>query len=199
MDASGSQKLTKHLKFCDVFNLPLIQFVDVPGYAVGSVAERTGTMRHGVGSVMAYYSTTMPMFSVIIRKAYGVAGGAMLDSRDPNMRVAWPSGDWGSLPLQGGIEVGHRAELKKIYEDSEKAGGREEAVKKSKQKLDDLYAEYTRLMNPVRTANAFGVEEVIDPAVTRPVLCQWIEHVYDQLLPERLVDRSSGKIRPSFA
>ncbi|KAI9724284.1 MAG: hypothetical protein M1828_003708 [Chrysothrix sp. TS-e1954] len=113
LDASGSQKLTRHLKLCDVMNLPLLQFVDVPGYAVGTVSERSATMRHGVNLAAAYFTTTMPVFSVITRRVYGVAGGVMLDCRDPRMRVAWPSGDWGSLPLQGGIEVGHSAELKR--------------------------------------------------------------------------------------
>ena len=123
----------------------------------------------------------------------------MLDSRDPRMRIAWPSGDWGSLPLNGGIEVGHRAELAKSYEDGKKAGGAEEGEKRSKALLDKLYAEYTRLQSPVRTANAFGVEEIVDPAVTRPILCEWVDRVYEELLPARLLDRASGKIKPSFA
>lgn len=128
LDALGSQKITKHLKLCDVMNLPILQFVDVPGYAVGTAAERSATMRHGVNLAMAYYTTTMPVFSVVTRRAYGVAGGVMLDCRDPRMRVAWPSGDWGSLPLKGGIEAGHSHELK-------------EAAKKGGQKMaDELYA-----------------------------------------------------------
>jgi len=99
LDAAGSQKVTRHLKFCDVFNLPILQFVDVPGYAVGTVAERTATMRWGVECWKAYYSTTTPLFNIIVRKAYGVAGGVMLGCRQPHFRVAWPSGEWGSLPL----------------------------------------------------------------------------------------------------
>ncbi|KAK8134796.1 hypothetical protein PG984_006808 [Apiospora sp. TS-2023a] len=159
LDASGSQKLTRHLKLCDVMNLPVAQFVDIPGYAVGTVAERAATMRHGVNLAMAYYSTTMPVFSVITRRVYGVAGGVMLDCRDPRMRVAWPSGDWGSLPLKGGIEVGHAHELR----EAERQGGPERAAELYK----ELEADYEGLMNPVRTANAFGVEEIIDPADTR--------------------------------
>ncbi|KAG9244723.1 carboxyl transferase [Calycina marina] len=156
MDAAGSQKVTKHLKFCDVFNIPILQFVDVPGYAIGTIAERTATMRHGIALASTYYSTTIPIFSVITRRVFGVAGAVMLDCRDPRMRVAWPSGQWGSLPLDGGIEVGHSAELKAL-----EPGPREVRYK-------ELEEEYTRLMNPVRTANAFGVEEIIDPANTRP-------------------------------
>ncbi|KAH8591158.1 propionyl-CoA carboxylase-like protein [Bisporella sp. PMI_857] len=186
LDATGSQKITRHLKFCDIFNLPVIQFVDVPGYAIGTVAERSATMRHGVTLATTYYSTTMPIFSVITRRVYGVAGGAMLDCRDPRMRVAWPSGEWGSLPLDGGIEVGHSAELRAL----------DPAERQLRYKA--LEEEYVRLMNPVRTANAFGVEEIIDPAVTRQVLCEWVKHVYDELLPSRLQERANGKINPVF-
>jgi acetyl-CoA carboxylase carboxyltransferase component len=165
LDAAGSQKITRHLKFCDIFNIPVVQLVDVPGYAIGTIAERTATMRHGVALATTYYSTTMPVFSVITRRVFGVAGGIMLDCRDPRMRVAWPSGDWGSLPLDGGIEVGHAAELKALP-----AGQREERYK-------ELEQEYLRLMNPVRTANAFGVEEIIDPSSTRQVVSEWVKHV----------------------
>lgn len=191
LDAGGSQKIARHLKLCDVMNLPLVQFVDIPGYAVGTVAERAATMRHGVSVATAYYTTTMPVFSVITRRVYGVAGGVMLDCRDPRMRIAWPSGDWGSLPLAGGIEVGHSAELKRAAQE----GGPERA----KEVYDGLERNYTRLMNPVRTANAFGVEEIVDPAVTRPVVCEWVRHVYEELLPVRLLDRAAGRIHPQFA
>ncbi|KAB2111384.1 hypothetical protein AG0111_0g1931 [Alternaria gaisen] len=191
LDALGSQKITRMLKFLDVFNLPLIQFVDVPGYAIGTVAERTATMRHGVTLAATYYSTTMPIFNVIVRRVYGVAGGIMLDCRDPRMRVAWPSGVWGSLPLEGGIEVGHSFELKEI----ERKEGKEARDKR----YTELENEYKRLMNPVRTANAFGIEEIIDPAYTRRVCCEWTSHMYESLLPERIQERIAGKLQPSFA
>jgi len=187
LDAAGSQKLTRHLKFCDSFNIPIIQFVDVPGYAIGTNAERTATMRHGIALATTYFSTTTPVFSVVTRRVYGVAGGIMLDCRDPRMRVAWPSGEWGSLPLDGGIEVGHAAELKAIKDKDEREA-----------RYKELEEEYTRLMNPVRTANAFGVEEIIDPALTRQIAVEWLKHVYDELLPSRLLDRASGKIHPIF-
>jgi acetyl-CoA carboxylase carboxyltransferase component len=195
LDAAGSQKITRHLKFCDIFNIPIVQFVDVPGYAIGTVAERTATMRHGIALATTYYSTTVPVFSVVTRRVYGVAGGIMLDCRDPRMRIAWPSGEWGSLPLDGGIEVGHAAELKAIETRSAEDGGGLEARNQRYKELED---EYTRLMNPVRTANAFGVEEIVDPADTRRIVSAWAEHVYEVLLPARLVDRAAGKICPVF-
>jgi acetyl-CoA carboxylase carboxyltransferase component len=166
LDAAGAQKISKHLKLLDMFNIPLVQFVDVPGYAIGTVAERTATMRHGVNLGTAYYATTMPIFSVITRRVYGIAGALLLDSRDPRMRVAWPSGEWGSLPLDGGIEVGHAAELKRAAKEG-----------KFQERYKELETEYKRLMNPVRTANNFGVEEIIDPAVTRQICCAFVKHV----------------------
>ncbi|KAF2472489.1 ClpP/crotonase [Lindgomyces ingoldianus] len=190
LDALGSQKVTRMLKFLDVFNIPLIQFVDVPGYAIGTVAERTATMRHGVTLATTYYSTTMPIFSILTRRVYGVAGGIMLDCRDPRMRVAWPSGMWGSLPLEGGIEVGHSFELKEI----ERKEGPEAREKRYKELEDD----YRRLMNPVRTANHFGVEEIIDPAVTRRVCVEWVSHVYESLLPERVMERTCMQVSEWF-
>lgn len=211
LDAAGSQKLTRLLKLCDVMNLPVVQFVDIrkccktehpfhgmfvwsvqltasAGYAIGTIAERTATMRWGVELAKAYYSTTTPIFSVITRRVFGVAGGVMLGARDPVMQVAWPSGNWGSLPLDGGIEVGHRHELR----EAEKVGRKAELYK-------ELEEEYTRLMNPVRTANAFGIEEIIDPKDTRAVCCAWARHVYEVLMKDRLADRACGKIQPSFS
>ncbi|KIX02106.1 uncharacterized protein Z518_08045 [Rhinocladiella mackenziei CBS 650.93] len=190
LDALGSQKLMKMIKFCDVFNLPIVQFVDVPGYAIGTVAERTATMKWGVELAKAYYSTTTPIFSVITRRVYGVAGGVMLDSREPWMRIAWPSGNWGSLPLDGGIEVGHRHELKQI---GEKEGP--DAAKKRYKELED---EYVRLMNPVRTAQPFNIEEIVDPKDTRRIVCRWTKEMYGLVMQERLADRASGKIHAVF-
>jgi acetyl-CoA carboxylase carboxyltransferase component len=218
LDAQGSQKLTRFLKLCDVMNIPVLQFLDIrewsplpgkipllkisliyliripntdlcmiAGYAIGTIAERTSVMRWGIELTKAYFSTTTPIFSVITRRVFGVAGGVMLAARDPPMQVAWPSGQWGSLPLEGGIEVGHRHELR----EAEKVGRKEEMY-------EVLDAEYRRLMNPVRTANAFGVEEIIDPKDTRQVCCAWVRHMYGATMRERLAHRASGKIQPSF-
>ncbi|KAH7035476.1 propionyl-CoA carboxylase-like protein [Microdochium trichocladiopsis] len=190
LDAAGSRKINRHLRFLDIFNLPAVQFADVPGYAVGTAAERAATMRHGVDLAAMYYTTTIPIFSVIVRRVYGVAGGIMVDSRDPHARVAWPSGEWGSLPLDGGIEVGHAHELREI--------ARTEGEEARRQRYAQLEDEYRRLQNPVRTANQFGIEEVIDPAVTRRVLAEWVAHMYEVILPQRVQQRIAGVLRPQF-
>lgn len=190
LDALGSQKLTKHLKFCDVFNLPIVQFIDIPGYAVGTIAEKTATMRHGINLAGAYYGTTTPIASVITRRCFGVAGGVMIGARDPGFKVAWPSGDWGSLPLEGGIAVGHSGELLKL--------GKEQGFDAAKDRYVELETEYKRLMNPVRTANNFGIEEIIRPEDTRMLFATWVEHMYKVILPDRLIQRSTGRISPVF-
>lgn len=114
----------------------------------------------------------------------------MIDSRSPRSVVAWPSGEWGSLPLEGGIQVAHRAELAAI---AKKEG--EEAMKTRYTELD---TEYRRLMNPVRAANAFGVEQIIDPKDTRSVVCDWVKDMYGLIMVERLEDRKARRIVPTF-
>ncbi|CAD0088951.1 unnamed protein product [Aureobasidium vineae] len=190
LDPLGSQKLTRMIKFCDVFNLPILQFVDIPGYAIGTKAEKGATMKWGVELAKAYYASTTPIFSVVTRRCYGIAGGVMIDSRSPRSLVAWPSGEWGSLPLEGGIQVAHRAELAAIA----KSQG-EEAMKKRYAELD---AQYRRLMNPIRAANAFGVEQIIDPKDTRSVVCAWAKDMYGLVMVERLEDRKARRIVPTF-
>lgn len=155
-------------------------------------------MKWGVELGKAYYTSTTPIFSIITRRVYGVAGGIMLDSREPWMKISWPSGNWGSLPLDGGIEVGHRYELKTIREqaEKEKPGSGEEAFRKRYKELEDMY---TRLMNPVRTANHFNVEEIIDPKDTRKICCRWTREMYGVVMQERLADRAARKIVPVFS
>ena len=161
------------------------------GYAIGTTAERAATMKWGVELAKAYYSTTTPIFSVVTRRSYGVAGGVMTDSRNPIFRVAWPSANWGSLPLDGGIEVGHRHELKQIRE--------REGAEGWKRRYKELEDEYVRLMNPVRSINAFDVEEIVDPKDTRRIVCRWAAEMYGLVMQERLRDRATRKIVPVFS
>ena len=114
----------------------------------------------------------------------------MIGAREPGFKVAWPSGEWGSLPLEGGIQVGHSYELLQI--------GKEQGIEKAQERHRELELEYKRLMNPVRTANHFGVEEIIDPADTRSLVATWVEHIYNVILPQRIVERSTGRICPVF-
>jgi len=181
LDALGSQKTTRFVNICNQFNIPLLNLVDQPGFAIGSAAEKSATIRHGASAMAALYSATIPIFTVIIRRSFGVAGGAFSDPEDGrNLRVAWPSGDWGSLPLEGGIEAAFKRQL----DQASTPAAREEMMQR-------LINKFENIRNPMRTAHRFGVEEIIDPRDTRPFACDWALHAYTRLLPELLALKSS--------
>ncbi|KIW98267.1 uncharacterized protein Z519_01851 [Cladophialophora bantiana CBS 173.52] len=170
MDAAGCQKLSKHLRLCDVMGLPLVQLIDIPGFAIGTAAEESRVMKWAMDLCKTYFTNTISIFSVIMRRCYGVGGVILIDNRESNCRVAWPSLNSGSVPLDGGIE-----DLRKVRD-------------KAQELYKHLEAEYTNLQHPLRVSSKFGVEEVIDQAHTRII----------DTLKERLQERSAGKIKPSF-
>jgi acetyl-CoA carboxylase carboxyltransferase component len=159
--AEASQKVTRFLDLADTFHLPVVHLVDQPGFVIGTQAERASTIRHGARALAAVYQATVPWCSVILRKVYGVAGAAHQNAARLSYRFAWPSGDWGSLPLEGGIEAAYRSQL-------EAAEDPEALRKEIEERLDAV-------RSPFRTAEAFLVEEIIDPRETRPLLCEFAE------------------------
>lgn len=164
LTADGSDKLSRFVDLCDTFHLPIVNLVDQPGFAIGPEHERAATLRRGVRAIAALYQLSVPYFSVILRRVFGVAGAALVDRGTPNMRVAWPSADWGSLPLEGGIEAAYRRALA--------AADDPDALRA------ELMEEFEAVRSPLRTAEAFDIEEIIDPRDTRPLLCEWVELAY---------------------
>ncbi len=152
--------------------------MDQPGFVIGVEAERAGTMRRGARALAAIYQASVPWCSVIVRKVFGVAGAAHGNAQGLNYRFAWPSGDWGSLPLEGGIEAAYRRELE--------AAADPEALKA------EILARLEAVRSPFRTAEAFGIERIIDPAETRPRLCQWVRLAYAALETRPLGPRGRG-------
>ena len=168
--ATASEKMMRFVDLCDTFHLPMINLVDNPGFLIGVKAEEEGTVRLGSRALMAVYQATIPWVSIIIRRCYGVAGGG--HGRDGlNLRYAWPSADWGSLPIEGGVQAAYRRDIEAA--DDPKARRRE---------LEDMLEEFR---SPLRTAEAFGIEEIIDPRDTRPILCDWVSLAYE-ILPTQL-------------
>ena len=158
-DAKTSEKVERFVKLADQFRLPIVHLVDNPGFMIGGEAERTGTIRYGVNAMNAIYRARVPLCAVIIRRAYGIAGSAMSHAERFQYRFAWPSGDWGSLPIDGGVEVAYKAEL--------------EASTDPAAALAAIKARLDRVKSPFRTAERFGVEDIIDPRDTRPLLCEF--------------------------
>lgn len=169
--ADVCDKVTRHMDLCSTFHLPVIHFVDCPGFACGVRHETAGVTRKGVRAMAAVYQATVPVCAVVIRKAYGLAGSAMFNPSKAKWRYCWPSGDWGSLPMAGGIEAAYRKELLEA-EDPEAL-------------LAELYKTFEAIASPFRTAESFYAEEIIDPRNTRPLLVDFVEHARRVLEPGR--------------
>jgi propionyl-CoA carboxylase beta chain len=109
--ADSCRKLTRLIDLSATFHLPLVHLVDCPGFLIGKQSEEDSTIRFGSQTLAALGQSPVPFMSVVIRKAFGVAGAANHKPGSHHIRIAWPSGDWGSLPIEGGIEVAYKAEL----------------------------------------------------------------------------------------
>lgn len=176
--ADASQKVTRFVDLAETFHLPCVHFVDNPGFVIGTRAERASTIRHGARALAAVYQATVPWCSILVRRCYGVAGAAHTDHSRFHYRYAWPSGDWGSLPIAGGLEAAYKAEL-------ERAENREQLLAEIKTRLH-------KVTSPFRTAESFLVEEIIDPRDTRPLLCEFA----NLAAPLRTPGRSRFGARP---
>jgi acetyl-CoA carboxylase carboxyltransferase component len=154
--ADTCQKVERFIDLAQTFHVPVVYLVDCPGFLIGLDAEKTGTIKQGVRALAAMWQTTVPWCAVIVRNAFGVAGAAHRNGGRYCFRYAWPSGRWGSLPLEGGIEAAYRADL--------------EAAPDPKAKLAEIEARLQKLRSPFRSAESFWIEEIIDPRDTRPLL-----------------------------
>jgi acetyl-CoA carboxylase carboxyltransferase component len=165
--ADSCRKLTRLIDLSAIFHLPLVHLVDCPGFLIGKQSEEDSTIRFGSQTLAALGQSPSPFISVIVRKAFGVAGAANHKPGAHHIRVAWPSGDWGSLPIEGGIEVAYKAELAA----SDDPEGHLAAIK----------ARLNRVRSPFRSAEHFEIEEIIDPRNTRSVLTNWVRLARKQL------------------
>jgi acetyl-CoA carboxylase carboxyltransferase component len=157
--AKSSEKLVRFVDLAQTFHLPVVHLVDIPGFHIGLEAEQAATLRFGVRAMAAIYQTKVPWCSIVMRRAFGVAGAAHQAGGRFNTRYAWPSAEWGSLPIAGGLEAAYRAEL--------------EAAPDPKKRLDEIEARLRALTSPLRTAESFLIEEIIDPRDTRLRLCEF--------------------------
>ena len=157
--ADSCRKLIRLLDLASTFHLPVIHLEDCPGFLIGKQSEEEATIRYGSAALAALGQLTTPFCCVVIRKAFGVAGAGNHKPGSHHFRAAWPSGDWGSLPIEGGIEVAYKAEIAA----SENPDAH---LAKIKERLNNL-------RSPYRSAEFFEIEEIIDPRKTRAYLCQW--------------------------
>jgi acetyl-CoA carboxylase carboxyltransferase component len=177
MTAGGADKQARLIDLADTFRLPVVHLVDQPGFVIGSASEAAAVVRHGARALSAVEQSRVPWASVLVRRCFGVAGAGHRPLGRWSFRIAWPSGDWGSLPIEGGLEVA----FKRILESSPDAAGLKE----------EIAARLEAVRSPFRTAESYLVEEVVDPAGTRALLCDWAQSAYDVLatLPDGPVGR----------
>jgi acetyl-CoA carboxylase carboxyltransferase component len=164
-----AEKYQRFIDMCDTFHLPLVNFSDQPGFSIGRRSERFGTIRKGVRASFAMVQATVPVAVVYVRKCFGVAGAAQRPAQGFCWQMAWPSARWGNIPVEGGVYAAHRREI--------------EEASDPETRLRELHEEYGKIASPFRTAEAFGIEDIIDPRETRPLLCEWVEAAYEAERP----------------
>ena len=178
LTADGCGKLTRHIDLCDLFHLPIVNLIDNPGFAVGLEHEIAGTIRRGGEWMVAFAQAQVPIFSVLMRRSFGVAGNNQATpTREPNVRVAWPAADVGGIPPEGGIEAAYKRQL---AEAADPVALRAE-----------LDARIESVRGPIGPLNRFQIEELIDPRDTRRYICEWIRPATRvATAPTRLVPRA---------
>lgn len=175
MDATGAQKYRRFVDLCDTFHLPVVSFVDEPGFMIGSDAERAGTIRYGAAAICAVMQSQVPWASVLVRRAFGVAAAAHFAAAAHVL--AWPSAETGALPVEGGVAVAFKKELE--------AAEDPEALRRQ------LEATIAAASSPFARAEGFAVHDLIDPRDTRLELIRWIDLV-QPLLARQLGPRHWG-------
>ena len=159
MTAEGARKVRRFVDLCDTFHLPIVAFVDEPGFMIGPQAEREATIRFGAETLAAVQQASVPWASVIVRKAYGVAAAAHFGPEA--FVIAWPSAESGALPVEGGVAVAFRREIEAAPDPERRRAELEEALAAGR--------------SPFPRAEAFSVHDLVDPRATREILCRWLE------------------------
>jgi propionyl-CoA carboxylase beta chain len=163
LDADASVKAARFVRFCDAFEIPLLTFVDVPGFLPGAAQEWGGIIRHGAKLLYAYAEATVPKVTIITRRAWGVAYDVMASKHlRADVNLAWPTAEIAVTSPEGAVNVIYRKEI---------SSSADPAAERAR-----LVAEYReRFANPYRAAELGFVDEVLRPEDTRPRVIQALE------------------------
>jgi propionyl-CoA carboxylase beta chain len=180
LDIDASVKGARFIRFCDAFNIPVVSFVDVPGFLPGVDQEHNGIIRHGAKLLYAYAEATVPKLTVITRKAYGGAY-VVMNSRALRADVvfAWPTAEIAVMGAQGAVNVIHRRE---IAEADDPEARRSELINEYEERFN----------NPYLAAERGLVDEIIEPRETRPALIRALEMLRNKR--ETLPPKKHGNI-----
>jgi acetyl-CoA carboxylase carboxyltransferase component len=157
--ADACDKIIRFVDVAETFHLPVLYLCDCPGFHVGLEAEKAATIRKGVRAMAAVNQSSVPWCTFLVRNVFGVAGAVNQPHGRFSIRYAWLSARWGSLPLEGGIEAAYRAEI--------------DAAPDREAKIAEIEERLQKLRSPFRTAEAFWIEEIIDPRDTRKLAVEF--------------------------
>ena len=180
IDRDGADKAARFMQLCEAFDLPIVMLCDTPGNMVGPEAEKTALVRHNSRLFLIGANLSVPLFTVILRKGYGLGAQAMAGASflAPFFTVSWPSGEFGGMGLEGAVKLGYRNELAAISDPQER-----------KAKYDEMVARMYERGKALSAASLFEFDEVIDPADTR----RWIMAGLRALPPQ--AERTGKKLR----
>ena len=182
IDSDGADKAARFLQVCDAFDIPVVTLVDTPGMMVGPEVEKTALVRHCSRLFVTGANITVPIVSIVLRKSYGLGAQAMMggSTKAPHACVAWPTGEFGGMGLEGAVRLGYRNELEAIADPDER--------ERTFQTMVDRMYEIGKAVN---VASHFEIDDVIDPADSR----RWISAILEAAPP---APRREGKKRPNI-
>jgi acetyl-CoA carboxylase carboxyltransferase component len=180
IDAAAADKAARFMQLCDAFDVPLISLCDTPGIMVGPDSERQASVRHCARMFVIGSTLTVPLLTIVLRKGYGLGAQAMAGGsfKAPIFTVAWPTGEFGGMGLEGAVRLGYRRELDAI-DDPERR----------EQTFQEMVAAMYRHGKALNTATYFEIDDVIDPADSR----RWITAALESAPPP---PARTGKKRP---
>jgi acetyl-CoA carboxylase carboxyltransferase component len=158
IDSDGADKAARFMQLCDAFDIPLLFLCDTPGMMVGPEVEKTALVRHCCRMFVTGASLTVPFFTIVLRKGYGLGAQAMAGGsfKAPFFTVAWPTGEFGGMGLEGAVKLGYRKELEALTDPAERVA-----------LFDKMVARMYAQGKAISTASQFEIDDVIDPFDTR--------------------------------
>jgi acetyl-CoA carboxylase carboxyltransferase component len=170
IDSDGADKGARFMQLCDAFDIPILFLCDTPGIMVGPEVEKTALVRHAARMFVTGASITVPCFTIVLRKGYGLGAQAMAGGsfKTPLFTVAWPTGEFGGMGLEGAVKLGYRNEIAAV-----------EDPQKRKAFFDEMVARMYEHGKAVNIASAFEIDDVIDPMESR----RWIMAALDSSPP----------------